>query len=624
MNKKFSKDFSKQLRREITLASLFITTLVVHIFGVLPSSINVFLLGGVIILGIIPVALSAWESLLERKINVDLLATIALVFSLIAQEWSSALFINLMLSSARILGLYTSRHTKKTLEHLLSLKPLRARVMREGKSLFIALSRVRVGDHVLVNLGEQIPVDGVVLSGVASIDQASLTGESLPQIKQAKDQVLSSTIVVAGNLVVEAQKVGKETLFERMIALVESSEKAKTRVKTRAERFASWYIGIMLVAAILLYLVTQDERLVLAAILVVCADEIAVAIPIAYVAALGAAARRGMIIKSADILERAASMTKIIMDKTGTLTRGVLSVKHMIPFKGSSLAHAVELSGIVCHNSTHPIAKAISRFAESEGILCREPDHFEEIQGRGIIGTVNGEDIIMGRPEFLEEQGVTFNDKIREIILEEVSHGYSVVVVATKKSPLGIFSLADEIRPHAKEIIENLKRSGIKETIMLTGDNDSIARDVAHTVGIDRYYAGLFPEQKIRILEDHLRPGETVGYIGDGVNDAAVISRADIGIAMGTTGSDVAIESSDIVLVKDDLSKISEVRDLSQKVFEVVRGNFILWALFNIVGLYFVFTGVFGPSEAALYNFLTDFIPIANSIRLLRYQPEKA
>ncbi len=620
-NKQNHNDFLKKLRFELVLLVLFIVGLGLNIFNQIPDAFKTEVLGAIIIIGIIPVARSAWVSLKEKQVNVDLLATIALFFSLYTQEWSSAIFISLMLASARILGLYTERRVRKSLDGLLSLKPMWGRVRRGEEAIDIPLSEVVLGDLVLVNLGERIPVDGQVVEGSATIDQSSLTGESMPALKEVGGQVLSATVVISGNITIRTEKVGAETTFERMLALVETSQSAKTRIKTSSERFASWYIGIVLVVAFILYFLTGgDTKLILAVILVVCADDIAIAVPLAYIAGISSAARRGIIIKSADFIDGVAKITTLLVDKTGTLTTGHLTVKNVRSFDGLSLNSALELSGIICSRSTHPVAKAIVRYALEHNINCGMPEHFEEIEGRGIMGTHDNKEIIIGRLEFLKEQHIKINSEVYQAIEEEGVLGNNTTLVACDGRVVGLFVLADEVRSGVAETISALKASGIKETVMITGDNEYTAQAIAHETGIDKYHASLLPENKVSILEKYLADGHTVAMIGDGVNDAAVLARSDIGIAMCGIGSDAAIDSANIVLMKDDFSKLLELRIISKRVLTVVRQNFIIFGIVNALGLYLVFTGVFDPPKAAAYNFLTDFITIANSMRLFRYK----
>ncbi|MBI5078122.1 MAG: cation-translocating P-type ATPase [Candidatus Yonathbacteria bacterium] len=614
-------DFKKALRFETALAVLLLITFALYVGNLLPIQFRGEIFAVVGLVGLVPVARSAFYSLRNKKINVDLLATIALVGSFASAEWGSMLFINLMLVGARILDLYTKRRMRISLESLVKLKPSRARVIQGGQTKEIPLSEVRVGDFVVVNLGEQIPVDGIVSGGSATVNQASLTGESVPVLREVDSPVLSATFVVSGNIIIRAERIGAETTFERMIDLVEASSNAKTRMRTSAESFSSWYIGITLVGAIVLYFVTKDTRLTLAVVLVVCADDIAIAVPLAYIAAIGTAARRGIIIKSADFLEQAGKITTLVVDKTGTLTLGKLSVAEMQSFGETTVKRVLELSGIICARSNHPVSKAIIEYAKKNGCACNPPEHFQEVEGRGIVGTdTDNKKLVIGTLEFLRERGIELGDEVYKMAARSVSEGNNVTLLALDGKTVGMFALADEIREGIVGSIDTLKKTGVKEVVMLTGDNEGVAKNIAEHLGIDKYYSKLLPEHKVFVLKDYLgKAGRTVAMVGDGVNDAAVLSRADVGIAMGGIGSDAAIESADIVLMQDDFEKIIELRWFSKKVSDVVRGNFVIWGVVNAVGLYFVFTGIFGPSGAAAYNFLTDFIPIANSLRLFRY-----
>lgn len=615
-------DFKKALRFEITLAVLLLATFGLYIGNLLPIQFRGEIFGIVGLVGLVPVARSAFSSLRGKKINVDLLATIALAGSFISAEWGSMLFINLMLVGARIIDLYTKRRVRISLESLGKLKPSKARVVRGEQTKEIPLSEVKEGDLVIVNLGEQIPVDGIVFKGTATINQASLTGESIPVLREVDSPVLSATVVVSGNIIIRTERIGSETTFERMIDLVETSHDAKTRMRTSAESFSSWYIGITLIGAIVLYFVTKDTRLVLAVVLVVCADDIAIAVPLAYIAAIGTAARSGIIIKSADFLEQAGKITTLVVDKTGTLTLGKLSVAGVQSFGETTVKQVLELSGIICARSNHPVSKAIIEYAKKNGCACNPPEHFQEVEGRGIVGTdADNKELVIGTLEFLREYGIKIGNEVYERTVTGVSEGNNITLLALDGKVVGMFALADEIREGVASAISTLKKTGVKEVVMLTGDNEGVAKNIAKHLGIDKYYSKLLPEHKVFVLKDYLgKAGRTVAMVGDGVNDAAVLSLADVGIAMGGIGSDAAIEGADIVLMQDDFEKIIELRGVSKKVSSVVRGNFVIWGAVNAIGLYLVFAGVFGPSGAAAYNFLTDFITIANSLRLFRYR----
>ncbi|OIO30286.1 hypothetical protein AUJ77_03525 [Candidatus Nomurabacteria bacterium CG1_02_43_90] len=345
-----------ELRSEIFTIVLFVLVSLLYVGHLIPSSFIVWVVGATGVVGLIPVAKSALVSLREKKINVDLLASIALFFSFITAEWGSLLFINIMLASARVLDVYTKRRMNMSLESLAKLKPSKARVIRGEKTIELPISEIVEGDLISVNLGEQVPVDGTVIKGTATIDQASLTGESMPVLRTTDEAVFSATIVVSGNIIVRAERIGGETTFERMVKLVEVSQNAKTRMKTLAEKFASWYIGGILIISIVIYAITGNTALVLSVVLVVCADDIAIAIPLAYIVAIGTAARRGIIVKSADFLEQMARVTTLIVDKTGTLTLGKLIVREMQTFSSTTELEALTFAQALGKRSTHPIS----------------------------------------------------------------------------------------------------------------------------------------------------------------------------------------------------------------------------------------------------------------------------
>ena len=611
-----------ELRSEIFIIILFVLVSLLYAGHLIPSPFIVWVVGATGVVGLIPVAKSAMVSLREKKINVDLLASIALFFSFITAEWGSLLFINIMLASARVLDVYTKRRMNMSLESLAKMKPSKARVIRGENTIELPISEIVEGDLIAVNLGEQVPVDGTVVKGTATIDQASLTGESMPVLRTTDEAVFSATIVVSGNIIVRAERIGRETTFERMVKLVEASQNAKTRMKTLAEKFASWYIGGILLISIVIYAITGNTALVLSVVLVVCADDIAIAIPLAYIVAIGTAARRGIIVKSADFLEQMARVTTLIVDKTGTLTLGKLVVREMQTFNDINEGEALAFAQALGKRSTHPISKAIVLSAKNKNVPAYTLATFEEVEGRGIKGMGENENqFVLGRPDFLEEEGVVFDETVAQAIADGIAKNNNITLLSLNKNVVALFALEDEVREGVAETVSTLREGGVKEFIMLTGDNEGVAKKISQRMGIDSYRANLLPEQKLSALEEYVgKEGRTVAMVGDGVNDAAVLTRADVGIAMGGIGTDVAIESADVVLVQDDFKKIAELQTIAKKVLSVARQNFTLWAVVNGIGLYFVFSGVFDPSKAAAYNFLTDFLPIANSLRLIRFR----
>jgi heavy metal translocating P-type ATPase len=566
----------------------------------------------------IPVVIAAARALIRREVTVDLLAGIALSASLISREWQSVLFINLMIVTARIFSLYTERRSHAAIESLLKLRPDTAMVERNGSLVTMALEDVEKGDLVHIRMGERIPVDGIIETGDATIDQSSLTGESIPVFRKAGEMALSSTILVAGNIKVRATRVGKETTLEKIVALVEESQQNKSRLHSISETFGRWYILLTLAGALVAYLAFRDLHMVLALLLVSCADDVAIAIPTAFLATISTQARHGVIVKGSIFLEGLAKAKTLIVDKTGTLTKGQLRVEKLVTFGGVQRERALELAGIGAVLSGHPSAVAIHRHAVEQGASISQPQAFTDRSGKGSIATQDGKAIISGKASFLSESGVPISEEDKKTIDGLYAQGYMVTAVAYDGVLIAACAMADELRPNIKATIQAIKKLGVRRVAMLTGDNEVVARRISQEAGIDEFYAGLLPEDKVAYVKTCIGKDGPVVMVGDGVNDAAALALADIGIAMGAIGSDVAIESADVALMRDEFEQIPELMRASKGVMRVVRQDLVVWGITNAVGILLVLLHYMGPSEAALYNLLTDFIPILNSLRLFR------
>lgn len=601
------------------LLAVLVIALVLHYAHALPSGVGNMSLGILAGIATVPVFVSAVAALREKRITVDLLASVALIVSIINREWAPAAFIGLMLASARIFDSYTENRARNAIRSLLKLRPERVRVRRGDTVVEEPVSGLQKGDHIVIGVGERIPVDGTVAEGEGQIDQSSLTGESMPIDKGVGDPVLSSTLAVSGSFVVVADRVGKDTAFEKIVRLVEESQDRKAGIQTSADRFAAWYIGLSFLGTVLLYAFTRDLDLVLSVLLVTCADDIAVALPMAFLVAIGNAAKRGIIVKGGSFLEGLTKVRTVVMDKTGTITRGRLRVAGVTVFDGRTEPELVMLAASVSSFSTHPVSRAVMRYAEGLKILPAPVTDSGEHSGKGTHGMLGDKRIVCGKIPFLEEEGVAISDAERERIADIASDGAgSVLPVAYGGHLVGAILLEDEIRPEAAAAVARLRELGVQDIVMLTGDNEKVARRVAHAVGITAYHANLLPEDKLEHLKEYIaRRDGKVAMVGDGVNDAAALTLADVGIAMGVIGSDVAIEAADVALMQDDLSKVPEAIEIGKAVSVVAKQDFLIWGSVNLLGLVLVFTRVLGPEGAAAYNFLTDFLPLANSLRLL-------
>jgi heavy metal translocating P-type ATPase len=560
---------------------------------------------------------SAYRALRNKKITVDLLAGVALAVSLLNYEWVSAVFINLMLTCARIFDAYTQNRARKAILCLLKLKPEKVKVKKGTEIVEEVIAKIKSGDLIIVELGERIPVDGIVIEGQAQVDQSSLTGESLPVNKNIGDEVLSSTLNVSGSLVIRAEKVGKDTTFEKNIRLVEQSQKDKAGIQTIADKFTAWYIAVTILGAVFVWIFSHNLNLVLSILLVTCADDIAVAIPMVFSAGISNAAKRGIIIKGGSFLEGIMRVKTIVVDKTGTLTKGKPKVIKIYSFGEKSEREIISLVAGVDFFSTHPIARAIIQYADEQKIPFEKTDKFEEFSGKGSHAMIEGKKVICGKAVFLEEEGVIFNLKQKTEIekIKEAEYG-SIILVAQENQLEGLVLLEDEIRPEVKETIKKIYALGIEKVIMLTGDNEKSAQKVAQKIGLTAYHAELLPEDKVNYVKKYLNDKHKVAMIGDGVNDAASLALADVGIAMGSIGTDAAIEAADIALMKDDFSKVGELIELGRLVAKISKQDFWIWGIINIGGLALVFFRIIGPEGSAAFNFITDFFPLLNSMRM--------
>lgn len=611
------KQLSLFLGLDICLVALLLATVFSHWWW--PQiAIGENLLVGAGLIGTVFVLISAIRMISRRRISIELLASIALIASLIEGEWVSVALINLMIAAARIFSRFVAIRSHSAIASLLKIRPVTAKIEKAGQLIEVPVEQIKSGDLVVVELGDKVPVDGFIIQGGGAVNQSSLTGESLPVEKKVGDEAYSSTIVASGSLVIRAEKIGADTTFEKIIKLVTESQGNKARIHALGDIFAEWYLVGTLVFVVIIYFLTREMSLVLALLLVSCADDIAVATPLALSSAITHAAKHGAIIKGSDYLEGLAKVRTIIFDKTGTLTKGELKVVEVHSFLRSEEKTVLESAVWGTAMSHHPVSEAISRYALAQGLSTPNPEEFEEFSGEGAIAKNGDDKIIVGRPSFLEREGI----KIIALDLEEIekarARGHSTVVVGLNSQPIGFIALADELRPGLVGIMTKLKKSGVRHLVMLTGDNEKIAGEVASQIGITDFHANLLPADKLTYLKKYLNKKTKVAMVGDGVNDAPALTLVDIGIAMGAIGAPAAIESADIALMKDDLAQLPELVSISKHTLFVIYQNLVIWGGINALGLVLVFTHTIGPTGAAAYNFLTDFVPIFNSLRLFR------
>lgn len=581
-------------------------------------------------MGLMPVVYSAIRSLLKKRVSVDLLASVALIFSLLAAQWSSAAFITLMLAFARVFDHVTQSRAKKIIQSLMKFHVDQVR-LRVGETIKdVHIRDVRPGDMVIVDAGERMPVDGTIISGTADVDESTLTGESELVPKKEGDRVFTSTVNESGSLIVKAEKVGADTTLSRIIALVEEASRNKSRAERVADTFTQWYIGLSLAGSIILYFIGLSSQEILAILLVVCADDIAVAVPLAFTAAISRTAKRGAIVKGSAAFEQLSRVKYMLTDKTGTLTRGKPTVVDVKAYGGYTEAKVLELAGMGASESRHAVSRAILDFLKEKGLKPHVPKESQEISGQGVSFSHGSDMMLLGRPTFLEDESVRIPVSVKADLETEKDAGRGVVVLSLNGEAIGLVAYRDELRPHAKEIIAATKELGVKEWHMLTGDNEHAAKAVSDEIGIRHYHSNMTPQSKVAFIArfEREKEPEVVGYIGDGVNDAASLALVDVSVAMGGIGSDAAIEAADITIMNDRLYRLPQIMRTARQVRAIMWQCFAIWAVTNAAGLVWAtvglpFLGVLGPSGAAAYNFLTDFIPIGNALRAGRVSTAK-
>lgn len=569
-------------------------------------------------LGLLPVLKSATYALLKRKLTIDLLASIALIFALLTHEWYSAAFINLMLCFARLFDHWVETRTKKIIQHLLKYRPEKVKVKRDGKTLEIPIENVKVGETIVLEMGELVPVDGKIVSGKASFNEATLTGESELKVKTIGDEIYASTLNESGFVEMTAEKVGEDSRFSQVIKLIEEASKSKTSANRIADKFTFWYIFLTLLLSSGMYLFGVNLRFILSVLLVVCADDIAVAVPLCFTMVIFSAARHGVLIKGGDAVENLAKISVFITDKTGTLTRGKPKVTQIKNFGHVDEHEFLEIIASVSSDSKHPISKAITKFCEEKQIKVLDIEDFTEVPGEGVSAKFKGKQVFFGRIGFLKENGARLTVREEKDVSEIIKHGYGVIGVSSSSDLLGVVAIEDEVRKSAREMIYATKMLGIKKWIILTGDNEFVAKKVASEVNADETYFDMKPDEKVEFIKKLKKQNinQGIAMIGDGVNDAAALSLSDVSIAMGAIGSDAAIESSDVALMHDSLRRVPETIELAKAGMRTVRISFLIWGVTNAVGLVLVFAGFLGPVGASFYNFVTDFFPIFNSLRI--------
>jgi Cd2+/Zn2+-exporting ATPase len=516
---------------------------------------------------------------------------------------------------------YTVRRARRSLGSLMSLVPTIAHVRRDGKEVDATASDLAVGDVVVVRAGERVPVDGVVQSGMASVNQAPVTGESMPVDKSEGDEVFVGTLAETGALIVEAQRVGEDTTLARIAQLVEQAQQREAPIQRTLDRLAGWLVPVMLTLSVLVFVFTHDTARAITVLIVACPCALILATPTAMMAAIARAARAGVLIKGGQYLEATARLHTIVFDKTGTLTYGEPEVTHVSRFDEHSERELVAIAAVAEKMSAHPVARAIMRKATALGLFTADPSQFQAHHGRGVVAERNGQKLVVGQTGLMDDQSVAVSDALQAHMDEHHDEGHTTVVVAHDGKVCGTICVSDTVRAKADEAIRDLRGLGVEKVVMLTGDNQRVAMQIAGKLGLDEVKADVLPEQKAEHIESLKRPGRAgVAMVGDGINDAPALAVADVGIAMGVSGTDVAHEAADIALMADDLSKIAFAVGLSRHTLWIIKQGLIFALVYNVTMVTLASSGHLHMIGGAIAHQFSSVIVILNAMRLLRYK----
>jgi Cd2+/Zn2+-exporting ATPase/Cu+-exporting ATPase len=609
-------DFNRKFG--ILLASVFGGVLFIVIVGELLGLFDILNDMAPFPIGVAVVLLVGWpiyrnviRATWNRQIVSHTLMTLGVIAALAIGEWVTALIVAIFMRVGDYVENFTTESARRAVKELSALAPQTARVVQQGLEVELPITQVKTGDIVIVRPGEKIPVDGEVISGQATIDQAAITGESMPVDVTSGSQVFAATIAKLGSLRIKTLRTGTDTTFGRVIKMVEEAEANRAVVQRFADKFSGYYLPLVAGIALVTFLISRNPLATAAVLVVACSCSIALATPIAMLASIGASAKRGLLIKGGKYLEALARADILLVDKTGTLTLGQPRITDVIPLNGLSERDVLALAGTAERYSEHPIAAAVRGAAQTQGLPLLEPEEFESIPGRGVRAKVNGHLVEVGNRRIVPSASSL------ALARELESQGKTLLFLSRNSEIAGILAAEDTVRPEVPAAIHELYTFGFKQIELLTGDNERTASTLAEKLSV-KYRANLLPEDKIGIVKEYQAKGHTVIMIGDGVNDAPALAQADAGIAMGAAGTDIAIEAAHIALMRDDWALVPQLIRTARRTMNTVKLNLAFTAVYNLVGLSLAAFGILPPVYAAAAQSLPDIGILANSARLLR------
>jgi len=576
-----------------------------------------------------PLFLHSLRDLTRGNLNMDELATLGILAALSLGQYRTAGVVAFLLLMSMLVQQRSALGARAAIEQLIRITPTTAQLVENGRERTVPAAELRPGQTIRIRPGDNVPADGVIVHGQTTLNEATVTGESVPADKATEDQVFAGTTNLTGVIDVEVRRTGEDTTIGHVRKLIAEAERTRLPLMRLIDRYSQWYTPTMLMVVFLIYMFTRSANAALSALVLACPCAFILATPTAMVAGLSAAARLGILVKNVQDLEAARSVTAVVFDKTGTLTTGSLEVTRLQPAEGVDAEHLLALAASVEHNSTHPVARAVTAVAREAGIPLQPAEKFEETPGKGVAGVVGGASVAVGRETWLADKGTDMGPVSTGDI--RPPDNLSTLFVAENGRCIGWIGLEDRPREEAIEATAQLRELGVHRIIMLTGDKRTVAHKLAGELGCTDYEAEVLPDDKQRTVQSLRDSGHFVAVVGDGVNDAPALAAGDIGVAMGAAGSDVAINSASIALMSSDLRRLPFLLRLSRRTRRLVLQNLGCGLAFMLGGLVLIGFGVMTPIIAAVFHNVSSFIVIFNSARLVRmgeeltpHQPEPA
>jgi Cd2+/Zn2+-exporting ATPase len=596
-----------------------LNSFLVEWLGLGPAVADISAMIGAILLGY-PIVWTALQDLRRGVLSTNELVALAVIASFASGHYQEAGVVAFFMLMGEIIETNTAVRARDSIESLIKLTPTKARRLKGGVEEEVAVKELTVEDVIRIRPGDNVAADAIILTGQGSFNQANITGESLPVDKKPGDEVFAGTQNLTGVLEVKVTRAGHDTTLGRVRELILAAEKTKLPIMRIVDQYMGFYTPLVLVIGALVWAFTQDLSRVIAVFIVSCPCAFILATPTAMVAALSAAARLGILIKNVADIELAARINAFIFDKTGTLTTGKLTVSRLAPLGETAPAELLRLAASAEKYSNHPTAKALAQIADEAGVPLAEPKDFTEAAGRGIKAEVDGAVILVGRAQWLKDNGVT-EDFFRAVDLNE-TEGWSLIFVARNGQCIGWVGLQDQTRAEARESLVELKQIGVRRVAMVSGDRQPVAIRVAREIGCEEVMGDCLPQNKVEFVRAIKDKGYRVAVVGDGVNDAPALAAGDLGIAMGAAGSEVAIHSATIALMNNDLRRLPVLVRLSRQTRSVINQNFLFGVLFVIGGLVLAAMKFINPIVAAMMHVAGSLLVVFNSARLVRHGEE--